>query len=192
VALSEIDRNLLTRCLADKPGAWRDFVDRYMGLVVHVVNHTASSRSLRLAATDREDLVAEVLLALIDNNYAVLRHFRGNSSLATYLTVVARRVVVRSLMKGTSGPTLSHLAHEHGNGAHTADSAEERMADVEQVERLLQSLERSEADVVRMYHLEGLSYDQISRVTGMPSGSVGPILSRARSKMRLKADPTAT
>jgi len=45
VALSEIDRNLLQRCLARKPRAWEDFVDRFMGLVVHVVNHSAQSRS---------------------------------------------------------------------------------------------------------------------------------------------------
>ena len=29
----------------------------------------------------------------------MLRHFRGESSLATYLTVVARRIVVRELLK---------------------------------------------------------------------------------------------
>ena len=37
---------------------------------------------------------AEVFLALLDRDYAVLRAFRGDSSLATYLTVVARRVIV--------------------------------------------------------------------------------------------------
>ncbi len=41
MALSEIDRNLLDRCLQRKPRAWEDFVDRFMGLVVHVVSHTA-------------------------------------------------------------------------------------------------------------------------------------------------------
>src|ERR1700742_977680 len=57
MALSDIDRNLLQRCLARKPRAWEDFVDRFMGLVVHVVNHSAQSRSLRLTSQDREDLV---------------------------------------------------------------------------------------------------------------------------------------
>ena len=31
VALSEIDRSLLDRCLNRKPRAWEDFVDRFMG-----------------------------------------------------------------------------------------------------------------------------------------------------------------
>ena len=77
MALSDIDRNLLDRCLNSKPRAWEDFVDRFMGLVVHVINHTAQCRSLRLSAADREDLAAEVFLAIVDNDMAVLRHFRG-------------------------------------------------------------------------------------------------------------------
>ena len=44
VALSEIDRNLFARCLARKPRAWDDFVDRFMGLVLHVIDHSAQSR----------------------------------------------------------------------------------------------------------------------------------------------------
>ena len=54
MALSEIDRNLLDRCLQRKPRAWEDFVDRFMGLIVHVVGHTAQARSVRLTPEDRE------------------------------------------------------------------------------------------------------------------------------------------
>ncbi len=85
MALSDIDRNLLDRCLHRKPRGWEDFVDRFMGLVVHVINHTAQCRSTNLSAADREDLAADVFLAIVDNDMAVLRHFRGKSSLATYL-----------------------------------------------------------------------------------------------------------
>jgi RNA polymerase sigma-70 factor (ECF subfamily) len=35
-----------------------------------------------------------------------------------------------------------------------------------------------------MYHLEGKSYQEISRLVGIPENSVGPTLSRAREKMR--------
>ena len=44
------------RVACRKPRAWEDFVDRYMGLVLHVVDHSAQSRSIRLGADDREDL----------------------------------------------------------------------------------------------------------------------------------------
>src|SRR5262245_39522128 len=86
VALLEIDRSLLERCLAKRPRAWEDFVDRFMGLVLHVINHTAQSRSIRLSQEDRDDLASEVFLTFVKDDFAVLRHFRAQSSLATYLT----------------------------------------------------------------------------------------------------------
>ena len=122
MALSEIDRNLLARCLAKKPDAWKDFVDRYTGLVIHVIHHSAQSRSLRISPEDREDLASEVFLEIVRNDFALLRHFRGESSLATYLTVVARRVVVHELLKRKKLSTLAEPAdgaggahHENGN-----------------------------------------------------------------------------
>lgn len=181
MALSDIDRNLLDRCLARKPRAWEDFVDRFTGLVIHVVNHTARCRSIMLSSADREDLTADVLLAIVRDDFAVLRHFRGNSSLATYLTVVARRVVVRKLIETRTatplGAAADAVASENG-------SSEQRMTDREEVEQLMEQLDDSEAAVVRMYHLEGKTYQEISRTTGMPTNSVGPMLSRARAKLR--------
>ena len=78
-----------------------------------------------------------------------------------------------------------------GSSAHAAQgipdphpSVEERLGDQEEVERLLGGLQGTEAQVVRMYHLEGKSYHEISLAVGMPENSIGPILSRARNKMR--------
>lgn len=182
VALSEIDRNLLDRCLQRKPRAWEDFVDRFMGLVVHVVKHTAQSRSFRLSPEDRDDLCAEVFLNVIKDDFALLRHFRGQASLATYLTVVARRIVVKRMLSFQATAAL-------GNGPAAAEAAsdsqpEARLADRDEVERLLGELEEGEARIVRMYHLEGKSYHEISSAVGMSENSIGPILSRARNKMR--------
>jgi len=179
VALSEIDRSLLQRCVARKPRAWEDFVDRFMGLMVHVVNHSAQSRSIRIGPEDREDLVAQVFLAIVRDDVALLRHFRGESSLATYLTVVARRVVVQELLRRKE---QTHLSPEYPVAHHS--DAEQRLDDREEVQRLLDELEGPEAAVVRMYHLEGKSYQEISSAVGMPENSVGPTLSRARRKMR--------
>ena len=191
MALSEIDRNLLDRCLNRKPRGWEDFVDRFMGLVVHVINHTAQCRSTNLSAADREDLAAEVFLAIVDNDMAVLRHFRGKSSLATYLTVVSRRVVVRKLVEGRSAMPLGEMVAKA-----EADEfePEQRISDQEEVGKLLGQLQGSEAAVVRMYHLEGKSYQEISRTVGMPENSVGPMLSRARAKLRRRtgADQAVT
>jgi DNA-directed RNA polymerase specialized sigma24 family protein len=50
-------------------------------------------------------------------------------------------------------------------------------------------LSPEEAKLVRLHHLEARSYGEISRITGMPLGSIGPALSRARQKMRDAGQP---
>ncbi len=194
MGLSEIDRNLLERCLQKKPRAWEDFVDRFMGLVLHVIRHTAQSRSIRLSPEDRDDLCAEVFLGVLRNDFAVLRNFRGQSSLATYLTVVARRVIVRELLaRGPGAALATGPQHAPQMVPDPHAGAEQQAIDRDEVEQLLGGLQGTEALVVRMFHLEGKSYQEISTIVGMPENSIGPILSRARDKLRRAAvNPAAS
>jgi RNA polymerase sigma-70 factor (ECF subfamily) len=192
VALTNLDRDLLKRCLARHPGAWNDFVDRVLGLVYHVIHHTAHLRSTPLRPEDIEDLAAEVLLQIIARDYAVLREFRGQSSLATYLTVVARRICVQELAKRSAAREVQPAADETMKEV----EAEERgvaggLESLEEVERLLGKLPGREREVVRLYYIEGRSYEEISTELGLPVNSIGPILSRARKKLRkgVKAAP---
>ncbi|MCX7428232.1 MAG: sigma-70 family RNA polymerase sigma factor [Planctomycetia bacterium] len=193
MGLSEIDRNLLQRCLQRKPRAWEDFVDRFMGLIVHVINHTAQARSVRLTAEDRDDLCAEVFMTLIKDDFGVLCRFRGQSSLATYLTVVARRIVVKQILDRKSASRLgdSALGPVVQQVADHQRPVEQRIEDHDEVERLLEGLMGTEAQVVRMYHLEGKNYYEISVAVGLSENSIGPMLSRARNKMRqARVNPT--
>lgn len=179
------DRALLQRCLSHQPGAWNDFVDHYLGLVYHVISHTAHLRSMPLRAEDTEDLAAEILLQIVANDYAVLRQFKGNSSLATYLAVVARRVCVHELARRAA----AHEVQRAGNGAPVADPEEPPRAQVglenlEEVEQLLAKLPGRERKVVRLFYLEGRSYEEIATELNMPVNTIGPVLSRARQKLR--------
>ena len=102
MALTTVDRTLLQRCLARQPGAWNDFVDRFLGLIYHTVHHTAHLRSVELRPEDTEDVAAEILLQIIANDFKVLREFKGSCSLATYLAVIARRICVHELARRTA------------------------------------------------------------------------------------------
>ena len=185
MALLEIDRDLLERCLQKKSRAWENFVNRFMGLVMHVIRHTAQARSIRVSPEDRDDLCGEVFLTVIRNDFAVLRNFRGQSSLATYLTVVARRVVVREfLARGPAARLAGGAQHLPQAIPDPHVGVEQRIIDREEVEQLLAGLQGTEASVVRLFHMDGKSYQEISAEVGMPENSIGPILSRAREKLR--------
>jgi RNA polymerase sigma-70 factor (ECF subfamily) len=187
VPLTSLDRQLLQRCLAHKAGAWNDFVDRFLGLIYHVIAHTAHLRSHPLRPEDTEDLAAEILLQIVSNDYAVLRQFKGNSSLATYLTVIARRICVHELSRraqerevpsGGEGRDLDQTPAED------VGRAELGLESLEEVARLLRKLPSQEREVVRLYYLEGRTYEEISTELGVPVNSIGPVLSRARKKLR--------
>jgi RNA polymerase sigma-70 factor (ECF subfamily) len=187
VALTNLDRDLLRRCLSHQPGAWNDFVDRFLGLIYHVVHHTAHLRSFPLKPEDTEDLAAEVLLQIVQNDYAVLRQFRSKSSLATYLTVVARRICVHELARRSAArevqpPVTGAPEIEEEDGAAVG------LERLEEVEKLLGKLRSREREVVRLHYIEGRTYEEISTELNIPVNSIGPILARARSKLR-KANP---
>lgn len=188
MSLSDVDRQLLQRCLDDAPHAWEDFVDRFLGLVVHVANHTAAVRGVRIDVSRREDLVSEVFLTLLRNDRAVLRRFRRHSSLATYLAVIARRVIVRRMTNNSEsiGGSVSVNGGLAAGTQHDVNgqAAVRRIDDRDQVEQLLLRLDGQEADVVRMYHLEGKTYHEISQRVGLAENSIGSVLSRARDKLR--------
>jgi RNA polymerase sigma-70 factor (ECF subfamily) len=186
VALTEIDRELLNRCLASEPSSWQDLVDRFLGLFVHVVHHTAHARSVRLNPEDVDDLCAEVFVALLDRNYAVLRAFRGECSLATYLTVVARRVIVREMSRRRMAEALGHVNAHHSalDMAHHERQEVQRIDNRDEVQKMLADLPDMEAKIVRQYHIEGRTYREISDGLGVPENSIGPALSRARAKLR--------
>jgi RNA polymerase sigma-70 factor (ECF subfamily) len=194
VALTAIDRTLLQRCLQHQPGAWNDFVDRFLGLIYHVIHYTAYLRSSPLSPEDVEDVAAEVLLQVVADDYKALRQFRGNSSLATYLTVIARRTCVHEL---TRRLTAREAAAPAARPAEERPRAAVGLESLEEVQKLLRRLPAREREVVRMFYLEGRSYEEISTRLHIPVNTIGPVLSRARKKLRddargpRKADPAA-
>jgi RNA polymerase sigma-70 factor, ECF subfamily len=180
VVLSDIDRRLLSRCIEGAPGAWEDFVDRFIALITHVVTSSAELRLGTFSEQTRDDIVAEVFLKLVDKDFAVLRRFRGQSSLGTYLVVVVRRIAIRRLVKlsrnAATELTIEPTADE-GNGEITVENNEE-------VQSLLSQMPTAEATAIRMYHLEDRTYRDISMHIGIPENSVGPLLFKARSRLR--------
>jgi RNA polymerase sigma-70 factor, ECF subfamily len=186
VALTPVDRDLLKRCLSHQPGAWNDFVDRYLGLIYHVIHHTAHLRSAPLKPEDTEDLAAEVLLQIVQSDYAVLRQFKGNASLATYLTVIARRICVHELARRAAAREVQPSPNEKEveEQADEDDAPARGLESLEEVEKLLGKLPSKEREIVRLYYLEGRTYEEISTELNVPVNTIGPILSRARKKLR--------
>jgi RNA polymerase sigma-70 factor (ECF subfamily) len=122
-------------------------------------------------------------VAWIDKDFAILRRFRGQSSLATYLAVVSRRIVVRRMSQLRlfgNQPSFETLHQDPVD--REANNYDQN--DLEDIESSLEKLTTTEATAIRMFHLEGKSYSDIGSHIGLTENSVGPFLSRAREKMQ--------
>jgi len=188
-ASAAVDVAILQACLAGQPGAWDGFVDRFAGLLGHVVTRCGVQRQMALSETDRDDVVAEILAELLHNDAAVLRAFTGRASLMTYLIVISRRVAVRSMCRALLAPPqptgpLNPAAVAGERSSETGAPPTRPLINREEIETLLPRLDAQAALLVRLHHIEARSYGDISHITGLPLGSIGPALSKARQKMR--------
>ena len=178
LALTQTDRDLLDRCLDRAPGAWNAFVDRFAGLFVHVIRHSAEARAIDLNAADEDEILSDCFVQVLADDMALLRRFAGRSSLATYLAVVARRTAVAELIRRRKA------AEAAANGAAPPKLSEEQSAAREVVDELLGKLPAREAKAVRMHHLEGRSYRDVGRELGVSENSVGAVLTRGRRMLQ--------
>ena len=185
MALTPLDRDLIARCLRREPAAWQKFIDRFLALFVHAIRHTADCQSYRLTDEDIDEIASEIMTTIVANEFQVLRQFRGKSSLATYLAVIARRVCVRDISrrrKQSTVPITENTAQEKVSG--NGHSVERELINRDQLEHLIGSLSMYEGKIVRAYHLDGLSYAEISKRFNVPENSIGPVLTRARECMK--------
>jgi RNA polymerase sigma-70 factor (ECF subfamily) len=188
MALTSVDKALLQRCLKHESGAWNDFVDRFLGLLYHTIHYTAHLRSVALDPEDVEDVAAEILLQIVAKDYAALRQFDGKSSLATYLAVIARRICAHELARRSASRETPAGA---GVDREDRPKAEIGLENLEEVEKLLRKLPTREREVVRLFYLEGRTYEEISSEMHIPVNTIGPVLSRAKKKLRDGSVPGA-
>ena len=157
--------------------------DRFLRLITHYEPALRRLAGAYLERTsDREDLVQDIALAL----WKAIPAFRGDSSERTWLYRIAHNVAITSAVKtirrGKREERISD-AFEHPSSA--PDTEHELLS--EEKRRLLFDSIRSLPTVDRqlvVLHLEGLSYTEIERVTGLSQSAIATRLSRIRGRLR--------
>lgn len=179
------DLQLVRRLLAHDGEAWRTFVERFERLILARVTATARECRVDLQRSDAEDLVADVLSALLANDMASLRRFEGRSRLSTWLAVVARRVTLKRMRRDRSVPLM-------GEAESRAAGVVEDLVAAEEAERLeggLDELVDRDRALLRMIYEEGLSHREVARRLDVSPNSIGPLLQRARARLRERLVP---
>lgn len=127
----------------------------------------------------QQELHQEILLAI----WKALAHFKGNSSIHTFIYRVAHNQAISHVSKHANKPR-----HEDLNPS-VADDSSDPMKHVFQSERIkhlldaMHQLPLVQRELLAL-SLEGLSYKELAEVTGMSESNVGVRLNRAKKSLR--------
>lgn len=141
---------------------------------------------------DAGDCAQEVFIKVYRN----IKEFRFKSSLATWIFRIAVNTCRNYLASAghRAGERTLRLDSEPSPGAVSEDFAADSTFDPEiqferkemesVIMRSIDSLPEVQRELVILRDMEGRSYDEISRITGLRDGTIKSKLARARQKLR--------
>ncbi|MFT7461618.1 MAG: RNA polymerase sigma-70 factor (ECF subfamily) [Planctomycetota bacterium] len=141
--------------------------------------------------TTTEDLIQQVCVKLFDNNYARLRSWRGQCSLNTWLKVICRNLAVDHLR--ATARRINELpltSTDADDGLTQAPDTLDTFATVQARElstnfsTLLQSFSKIDRNLIKLYYVQGYSYQEISQFSNLTESNIGARLSRLRKKLK--------
>lgn len=135
----------------------------------------------QVTSEDVEDITSEVFVEILKEDFAFLRGYRGESKLSTYLCTLVHRKAVQEFNK--------RVRYLNGNnGVVGSDSfSQGSTSDVVENNILREAIARlamPERAMIGMFYFEGRSYKEISEILGLAINSIGPMLGRARLKLK--------
>ncbi len=174
------ERTLIERCISGDEEAWRDF------LATYDLSIRASARlvlgSIGRPADDAEveEIRSGVLEMLLADGSRVLRSFRRQCSLETWLRVLVRTVCIRSVRRKKVDPREIPAPP-------APEAPIERILSEERtrvVREALDALPERERKVLSMFFIDGRSYREMAESLGLPMGTVATVLARTRETLR--------
>jgi len=169
------DLELLEMARGGDQRAFAEIVEKYKGRVANVV------KGMMGDVPEAEDVGQEVFIRF----YNSLDRFRGESSLATYLTRIAINLSLNELKRKKRTYSLYREDGEEQRWPEVSDEGrpEEKRDTREVVEKALQQLEDGYRAVVVLRLIEGYSTKETAELLGIPLGTVLSRLSRAQKQL---------
>lgn len=185
------DRALIDRSRRGDLDAFNQLVRRYERSVFNTAYRLTGSYD------DASDIAQEAFVRSWNN----LKSFRGDSAFSTWIYRIVTNVFLDDRKRKRARPSRSLEEEMDLDESSVARQFEdpapgpEELAEGDERRRLLEqaiaTLPEAQRIMVVLYHNQGLAYDEIAEITGLPMGTVKSRLNRARLALRDKLGAVA-
>ena len=172
---AEADRVLVEAAARGSREAFDELVRRHQVAIVNLV------RVLTSGCADAEDLAQDVFVRA----WKSLRTFRGDSAFRTWIHRVAINVVRTDRAKRGKAIRLFRQPHEQDPEPPAVDApVDTHLARRQAIDRALATLPDELRTAVTLRDLQGLDYQEIASLLGVPIGTVESRIFRARQRLK--------
>ena len=183
---------LVLACANGDREAWEAFVRGYGPLLRALGRRMLMRRTGRASDADVEEAVSQVFVALCRGERRLLRRYRPEFRLSTYLGVICRTEVGKMLRK-RSLPSVASEFEGGGAREERADPAaesplstleqRERTGALEELHAALARLGTRDRLLISLRFIDGQDYGRIAAVLRVAPESVGQLLHRAKQRL---------
>jgi RNA polymerase sigma-70 factor (ECF subfamily) len=174
------DQYLIDACRSGKTEAFGVLVSRYQDRLYPTVFRLTG------CAEDAQDLLQEAFLRA----YEKLERFHGESSFFTWVYRIAVNLALSDRRKRRHESSLGLAIDPRDNrGEDNPTAPLERAERDERIQEALGALAPDHRAVVVMKEYDGLRYEEIGAILGIPVGTVRSRLHRARCELRERLRP---
>lgn len=179
------DQDLIELTRSGESSAFDLLVRRYQDRLVHSLEHVLSSRE------DALDIAQQAFLLA----WKKLASYRGESSFYSWLYRIAVNAAASHFRRPVvSAGSLDQLHDVRGielPDRRVATGPGQSLEQEEEIQRVRQALQQVSEEFRQpliLREIEGFSYDQISEILGIPSGTVRSRIFRARQELMERLD----
>ncbi|MBX3422312.1 MAG: RNA polymerase sigma factor [Pirellulaceae bacterium] len=166
-----IQVKVISRAAVGDRDAQRQIYECFSGRVYRMVQRIVGE-------SDAADVTQDVFLHL----FARLSTFRFESSFTTWLYRLVMNEAVQHLRRRGRRVTKTHSLPKNGVAASDCTSHSRELAEI--LTRAMEQIEPELRLIFLLKEVDDLSYAQISEMVGIPEGTVGSRLNRARRELR--------
>lgn len=178
--MSDDDRRLILDCLGGRRDAFDELVSRYQARL-----YNAASRLV-----DNPEDAADVVQDAFLNAYQSLHTFKGDAEFFTWLYRIAFNAAISLKRKKRAAMSLDAAGPD---GVIDPDdpseyikpgAALERSEEESQLQAAMIRLSNEHREVLILKDIEGMKYEDIAEILGVPIGTIRSRLHRARLELR--------